>query len=296
MVRGISQILHPALIHVALTRYHHGVAHRTRACRSSELRCRGRGDPGIRGGPRQPRRDVRRQQHERRGSTRGPATAAARPWPAGARCGRRSRRRTRCPARTPIAGAGGDVRARDPAAEPERHRDRRPRHHRQRHDRAARAPRVDDRRRRRAARRRAAAGARLDRLFEVPVDGGTVSFSGLTSATATRPSTAARSPTTARRRSRSPRPSLTGNVAGKAGGAIDNHLGGAVDGARLDGVGQLRVRERQRAQQQPRRHADGDRQHRLVELGRRRSGSTRRWWAPARSPTTPSSTRPGRSP
>jgi CSLREA domain-containing protein len=69
----------------------------------------------------------------------------------------------------------------------------------------------------------------LDRLFEVAVDGGTVSFSGLTlregsaaeyggaivnNSTATVTVSAA---------------TLTGNTAGKAGGAIDNHVGGDVD-------------------------------------------------------------------
>jgi CSLREA domain-containing protein len=69
----------------------------------------------------------------------------------------------------------------------------------------------------------------LDRLFEILVDGGEVSFSGLTlsdgyaseyggaimnSSTATVTVTAS---------------TLSGNVAGKTGGAIDNHVGGAVD-------------------------------------------------------------------
>src|SRR5918998_3448569 len=69
----------------------------------------------------------------------------------------------------------------------------------------------------------------LDRLFEVLVDGGTVSFSGLTLSDGTAAeyggaiannSTATVTVTAS---------TLTGNVAGKAGGAIDNHLGGTLE-------------------------------------------------------------------
>jgi predicted outer membrane repeat protein len=69
----------------------------------------------------------------------------------------------------------------------------------------------------------------LDRLFEVSVDGGTVSFSGVTlrdgytsehGGAVANNSTASVTVTSA---------DLTSNVAGKSGGALDNHLGGAMD-------------------------------------------------------------------
>ena len=72
---------------------------------------------------------------------------------------------------------------------------------------------------------------------------------------------------------------LTRNVAEKAGGAIDNHFGGTVEVRDSTDLGQLRVRERQRSQQQPRRHADGRGHHGVGQLGhggRARRGAGRR--------------------
>src|SRR5918992_3834357 len=69
----------------------------------------------------------------------------------------------------------------------------------------------------------------LDRVFEVSVDGGAVTFSGLTisDGTAAEYGGAIANNSTATVTVNSS--TLTGNVAGKAGGAIDNHLGGALE-------------------------------------------------------------------